>query len=130
VTSRSRQLVVERHVRLDPVPESARQARVMVTEALVEAGRTEFDDSATLLVSELVTNAILHAGTTIEVVVAATSGGVYVGVSDRSAQLPVRREYDKQAATGRGLELVDIIAERYGTETHDDGSKTVWFELN
>jgi anti-sigma regulatory factor (Ser/Thr protein kinase) len=121
--------VVERHVRLDPVPESARRARLMVTEALAEAGRPQFTDSATLLVSELVTNAILHARTAIEVVVAATADGVYVGVNDRSPQLPARSGYGRQATTGRGLALVDMVASRHGTETHDDGSKTVWFEL-
>ncbi len=129
MASRSRDGVVERRVQLDPVPESARQARVVVTEALAEAGRPELEDSATLLVSELVTNAILHARTSIEVVVAATASRVYVGVNDSSAQLPARRDYGAQATTGRGLELVDLIAARHGTDTHDDGSKTVWFEL-
>jgi PAS domain S-box-containing protein len=128
-TSRSRDRVVERHVRLDPVPGSARQARAFVSGALEEAGQPDFEDSATLLVSELVTNAILHARTSIEVAVAATVATVYVGVSDSSGQLPARRDYGTRATTGRGLALVDLIAARHGTETHDDGSKTVWFEL-
>jgi PAS domain S-box-containing protein len=129
VTSRSRDRVVERRVRLDPVPESARQARSFVGEALEGAGLPGFEDSATLLVSELVTNAIVHARTPIEVAVVATAATVYVGVSDGSGQLPARRDYGTQATTGRGLALVDLIAARHGTETHDDGSKTVWFEL-
>jgi PAS domain S-box-containing protein len=121
--------VVERRVRLDPVPESARQARALVGEALEEAGLLDFADSATLLVSELVTNAIVHARTPIEVAVVATEASVYVGVSDGSGQLPARRDYGTQATTGRGLALVDVVAARHGTETHDDGGKTVWFEL-
>jgi PAS domain S-box-containing protein len=129
VRSPSRHGVVERHVRLDPVPESARHAREIVTEALAEAGRPELDDSATLLVSELVTNAILHARTLINLAVAATASGLYVGVNDHSAQLPARRVYGAQATTGRGLELVELVATRHGIESHDDGSKTVWFEL-
>jgi PAS domain S-box-containing protein len=129
VTSRSRDRAVERRVRLDPVPESARQARVLVGEALEEAGQPGFEDSATLLVSELVTNAIVHARTSIEVAVVATAATVYVGVSDSSGQLPARRDYGTGATTGRGLALVELIAARHGTETHDDGSKTVWFEL-
>ena len=129
MTSRSRDQVVERRVRLDPVPESARQARAFVGEALEEAGLPGFEDSATLLVSELVTNAIVHARTPIEVAVVATAATVYVGVSDSSGQLPARRDYGTQATTGRGLALVDLIAARHGTETHDDGGKTVWFEL-
>jgi PAS domain S-box-containing protein len=129
VASRARDRVVDRHVRLDPVPGSARQAREFVSEALGEVGQSEFEDAATLLVSELVTNAILHARTTIEVAVAATADSVYVGVSDRSGQLPARRDYGTRATTGRGLAMVEVIAARHGTETHDDGSKTVWFEL-
>jgi PAS domain S-box-containing protein len=130
VTSgRARDGVVERRVRLDPVPESARLARAFVGEALEEAGRADLQDLATLLVSELVTNAILHARTAIEVAVATTAATVYVGVSDSSGQLPAQRDYGTQATTGRGLALVDLIAARHGTETHDDGSKTVWFEL-
>jgi hypothetical protein len=129
VSLRSRPGSVERHVQLDPIPESARRARAIVTEALEAAGRPEFDDSATLLVSELVTNAILHARTPIELFVDATATGVYVGVSDGSAQLPARRDYGARATTGRGLELVDLVATRYGIETHEDGTKTVWFEL-
>jgi PAS domain S-box-containing protein len=129
LTSRSRDRVVERHVRLDPVPGSAREARAFVSGALEEAGQPDFEDSATLLVSELVTNAILHARTSIEVAVAVTEATVYVGVSDTSGQLPARRDYGTRATTGRGLALVDLIAARHGTETHDEGSKTVWFEL-
>jgi PAS domain S-box-containing protein len=129
VAARSRDRVVDRHVRLDPVPGSARQARAFVSEVLHEVGQSEFADSATLLVSELVTNAILHARTTIGVAVAATADSVYVGVNDRSGQLPARRDYGTRATTGRGLALVELIAARHGTEAHDDGSKTVWFEL-
>jgi PAS domain S-box-containing protein len=129
VTSRSRDRMVERRVRLDPVPGSARRAREFVNDVLEEAGQPDFADSTTLLVSELVTNAILHARTSIEVAVAATTATVYVGVSDTSEQLPARRDYGTRATTGRGLALVDLIAARHGTETHDDGSKTVWFEL-
>jgi PAS domain S-box-containing protein len=129
VTSSTRPGTVERQVRLDPIPESARRARAFITGALLEVGRPELDDSATLLVSELVTNAILHARTSIKLTVDATPTGVHVGVNDGSTQLPVRRDYGAQATTGRGLELVDIVATRHGIETHDDGSKTVWFEL-
>lgn len=121
--------VVERHIRLQPLPESARTARRTVVEALTEAGASRLADSASLLVSELVTNAILHARTSIDVTVSATPSGLRVGVADRSAALPSRRDYGSSATTGRGLELVDMIATRHGTDTHGDGTKTVWFEL-
>jgi anti-sigma regulatory factor (Ser/Thr protein kinase) len=129
LTSRSRHRSVERRVRLDPVPESARKARRVVLEALLAAGRPELSDSATLLVSELVTNAIQHARTHIEVIVNATRTGVYVGGSDASAQLPARRDSGPRATTGRGLAMVELVATHYGVETHDEGGKTVWFEI-
>jgi hypothetical protein len=129
MTTRSRGHLVQRQVQFEPVPASARLARSMVREVLDDAGLPELDDSATLCVSELVTNAILHARTPIQVVVVATEDSVYVGVSDRSAQLPARRDFGPLATTGRGLEMVRLVAARYGTKTHDDGTKTVWFEL-
>jgi PAS domain S-box-containing protein len=129
MTSRSRQSVVERHAQFEPVPHSARLARTFVGEALVAAGHPELADTALLLVSELVTNAIVHARTPIEVVATATADGVYVGVTDTSAQRPAHRDYGTQATTGRGLEMVRLLADRHGTEIHEDGSKTVWFEL-
>jgi hypothetical protein len=83
---------VQRQVRLDPVPESARQARQFVSETLEHAGQAGFEDAATLLVSELVTNAILHARTAIELVVAATSATAYVCLR--------RRQRRQRAAPG------------------------------
>lgn len=128
MSARSARLV-ERHVELQPVPESARAARRLVSDVLTEIGKPDLADAATLLVSELVTNAILHARTSIEVEVEAAARGVRVGVHDRSPQQPSRRDYGRQATTGRGLEMVDLIAARHGILVHDDGSKTVWFEL-
>ncbi|MDQ1668415.1 MAG: hypothetical protein QOE40_476 [Actinomycetota bacterium] len=121
--------VVQRRLRLDPVPESARLARQFVTEALDEAGQPVLSDAATLLVSELVTNAMLHARTDIEVCVITSPGGVRVGVTDHSPQPLQRRGYGTSATTGRGLALLDIMAERSGTDSEPDGGKTVWFEL-
>jgi hypothetical protein len=127
-TGRTRD-VVERELRLEPVPESAGAARRAVSAALEEAGGGDLSDAGTLLVSELVTNAILHARTEIVVVVAASHDYLRVGVSDRNPHPPTRRDYAANATTGRGLEVVDLVSTEHGTETHDDGSKTVWFEL-
>jgi hypothetical protein len=121
--------VVERELRLEPVPESAGVARRAVSSALEEAGGGDLADAGTLLVSELVTNAILHARTEIVVVLAASHDHLRVGVSDRNPHPPTRRDYAATATTGRGLEVVDLVATEHGTETHDDGTKTVWFEL-
>ena len=64
--------------------------------------------------SELVTNAVVHAGTDIDVTVQLHEGGARVEVQDRSAHLPVPRHYASLAATGRGLLMVDQLVTRWG----------------
>lgn len=120
---------VERRQRLDPVPESARVARRTVLTALDVAGRADLADAAGLLVSELVTNAIVHARTPIDLDVVAGRDGLRVAVSDNSPHLPTPRHYGRSATTGRGLELVELLADRHGTENGNVDGKTVWFEL-
>lgn len=120
--------VVERRS-LPPVPESARAARETVHEALAAVGRADLADAAGLLVSELVTNAIVHARTTIGLHVAAGPDGLHVAVRDGSTALPVQRHYGRVATTGRGLGLVELMSDRHGTDSHPVEGKTVWFEL-
>ncbi|MGZ4615517.1 MAG: PAS domain S-box protein [Actinomycetes bacterium] len=129
VTRPSEGGVVACRLRLEPLPESARRARQLLAEVLDQAGRHDLVDAASLLVSELVTNAVLHARTAIDLRVAASPTGVHVGVTDHSPLLPQRRGYGRSATTGRGLGMVDMVAERSGTEPEPDGGKTVWFEL-
>lgn len=121
-----------RSVRLAPDPVSARAARRHVAEVLDAApqgGLDQVADTATLLVSEVVTNAVLHATTDIELSCDVLSGSLYVGVRDRSPVLPSRRRYDEGATTGRGLGLVEVLAEDWGVDV-DDLGKTVWFRLS
>lgn len=114
--------------RFPPVPESARDARRFVTDALVGV---DDDVVATveLLTSELVTNAVLHAATELEVRVWASDDRVHVSVLDGRAERGVyRTENDTDAATGRGLGLVEALASDFGVDI-SEVSKTVWFEV-
>lgn len=120
--------LVERQAHLDARPESARRSRRLVAAVLRDAGRLDLLDAAQLLVSELVTNAVVHARTQIELFVSAGPGGLRVAVRDRSAHLPTLRRYDRGATTGRGLQLVRLLAHRHGANSDGHG-KTVWFEL-
>jgi len=120
---------VDRTLRLEPVPTSAAVARHAVADAVTATGRADLADTAGLLVTELVTNAIVHARTAILVTVAATSEGVRVEVTDASPHLPVQRGYGTSATTGRGVRVVEMLAERFGTEAITGNGKTVWFEL-
>jgi PAS domain S-box-containing protein len=123
--------VMEAHDRLPPEPASASAARRFVADAIgwSPLACTAVADTAVLLVSEVVTNAVLHAGTAIKVTVRVEQASVRVEVRDGSVALPSRRHYDEGAATGRGLELVDLLATTWGTEQESNG-KVVWFEVS
>ena len=107
---------------------SAGEARRFVTGRLSDAGLEEMTDTASLLVSELVANAVLHAHTDLVVVVRIDDERVTVEVHDGSAGRPDPKNYSSLSGTGRGLVLVEALAEDWGTETTADG-KYVWFGL-
>ena len=109
-------------------PASAGQARRFV-ESVLEGDLDHLSYAATMLVSELVANAVLHTGSTVEVVVTPGADRVRVEVHDGSAQLPIRKHYSNMSGTGRGLLLVERMAEEWGSD-RTDGGKVVWFELD
>jgi anti-sigma regulatory factor (Ser/Thr protein kinase) len=113
---------------LPPHPTSPRAARRHVAWALEASELGELVDRATLLVSEVVTNAVLHAATDIQLKCRVERGSLCVEVRDRSLAEPSARNYDVAAMTGRGLEMVELLADEWGVETDEDG-KTVWFLL-
>ena len=114
-------------IELPPEPTSPGAARRFVTDCVASLDRAPTEVAA-LLVSELVTNAVLHARTAMMVTVTTADGLVRVAVQDGSPALPTLRHYDRSASTGRGLQLVERLASRWGVDA-DDRSKTVWFEL-
>ena len=114
---------------LPPEVGSVARARHLVATAMAASGHEDLVDVATLLVSEVVTNSVLHAGTEIRLTCSqASPGGVRIEVFDRSPLLPSVRHYDAEATTGRGLDLVSTLADCWGIHCEDDG-KAVWFEL-
>jgi len=108
---------------------SARKARHFVAECAARLNRAEMVETAQLLVSELVTNAVAHAGTPVEVECVPTEGGLRVSVCDGSRVLPTAGRPDAWDERGRGLVLVDTLAARWGTRRHPGNGKAVWFEL-
>lgn len=109
-------------------PASAGKARRFVRAQLAGVGPSDLSDAAELLVSELVSNAILHAGTDLEVVVRVLPDRVSVEVHDLGSGSATRRHYSATSGTGRGLVLVDELAREWGTVVTATG-KFVWFEL-
>jgi anti-sigma regulatory factor (Ser/Thr protein kinase) len=113
---------------LPPHPSSIGAARRFVRTALVTAGRTELLDDAELAVSEIVTNAVVHAGTRIQVEVILGPVLLRVEVQDSSPHQPRARRYAATASTGRGLGLLNEVAADWGVRP-TEGGKAVWFEL-
>lgn len=87
-------------------------------------------DEAELVVSELVTNALLHTGSPATLTLRHDLGEslLCVGVEDTSTQHPQPRETADDATGGRGMQIVQMVAERWWVAPRGDG-KTVWADL-
>jgi PAS domain S-box-containing protein len=115
--------------RLEPHPSSVSEARRQVRDLLVSGEREDLLDPSLLLVSEVVTNALLHAGTTIDLAATLDDSGLRVEVGDGSPHLPSRRRYGTAAGTGRGLQMLETLVDDWGVTLHGRG-KTVWFHVS
>jgi CheY-like chemotaxis protein len=82
-----------------------------------------------LVVSELVTNALLHAGSRCELGIAFRSGSLRIEIRDRGSGGPEVRAADSESEHGRGLLLVSAMTSAWGTEPLEPGGKVVWAEL-
>jgi anti-sigma regulatory factor (Ser/Thr protein kinase) len=104
-------------------------ARQFVTDVLGGWGHSpSLLEVAKLVVSELATNAVIHACSPFSVQIRPNGSCVRVSVSDGSRARPSVRRDDGLAISGRGLRLIDTLAANWGVEIAQDG-KTVWAEL-
>jgi len=112
---------------LTPVPGSVPEARRFV--ASLDFVRRSDPEKLALLTAEVVTNAILHARTPLKLEAVEVAGrGVRVSVTDGNSNPPVKKDYGPTSPTGRGLHIVEAMADRWGFDRSESG-KTVWFEL-
>ncbi|MFG2563095.1 SpoIIE family protein phosphatase [Streptomyces sp. NPDC048496] len=119
----------------DPVGRSVATARAFVRDTLQGWGYTDIVDDAVVLTSELVTNAVVHAGTAADVLCLRTADGVRVEVSDHypEREIPLQStgldfgSPDREG--GRGLLLCAALASRWGVE-YTPAHKQVWFQLD
>jgi anti-sigma regulatory factor (Ser/Thr protein kinase) len=116
-------------LRLPPEPASATRARRVTRTHLAPVCPEDALDVAGLLVTELVSNAVLHAQTDMLLVVDVVPGRIELCVQDGSPDLPERKALDPQAATGRGLAIVEELATTWGVD-HDRGQKVVWASID
>jgi anti-sigma regulatory factor (Ser/Thr protein kinase) len=112
-----------------PDAEAAPAARRFVTDALLawDAGGALLED-AQLVVSELVSNAIIHAHSPFSVSAHLAPTAIRLSVQDGTRTPPTLAENDPTALSGRGLRVVAAIATDWGVDATGDG-KTVWAEL-
>ena len=116
-------------IELPPTFWSARTARYEVAGALAAWKWDGRSEAAQLLVSELVTNAVEHAATAVEVVMSATESTLRLEVRDSGGGQPVRREISPGDPSGRGLNIVAFLAYEWGVAV-EPGCTTVWCTLS
>lgn len=121
------------HAELPPTAAAAAAARTSSRELLAAWGLAGLSDTVQLLVSELVTNAALHARTTIGFTLGLGDGVVEVGVADHdprppSPRPPAAASEPELLTGGRGIFLVDELSDEWGVSERRDG-KQVWFRI-
>ena len=107
---------------------SAREARRWVTGRLTTFGLDPLCDAVELLTVEVVTNALLHANTPLTLRLRREATGVHLEVRDGSTVPPHRQHFSPTSTTGRGVRLLDDLADQWGWWAESDG-KTVWFQV-
>jgi DNA-binding response OmpR family regulator len=107
---------------------AVREARAVVREMLDRWSLGDLADDATLVVTELVANAIEHAHTDCQLGVARTSNGIRLEVRDAGSGTPEPRPPNADAEDGRGLLIIAALSTAWGIEEAPHG-KTVWVEL-
>ena len=117
-------------LRLTPHPTAPRASRDFIARTLLGWGLGSHVPAASLVVSELVTNSTIHAGTDIELSVAWSLGALRLTVQDRSPDLPRQRHPRFVDVHGRGLSLVTGLSRAFGVLPADGGGKVVWAVLN
>ncbi|MEA3055230.1 MAG: hypothetical protein QOD30_662 [Actinomycetota bacterium] len=111
-----------------PATSSPGQARRFVAETLLGWSLDGLVHAAVLVVSELATNAVVHARSEFTVGLRRRDGVVRIEVGDRSPRPPVSRDGAPDATGGRGVPIVDRFADRWGHDVVAAG-KIVWFDL-
>lgn len=95
---------------------------------VLDGHQTIATEDAVLMISELVTNAVRHAHTRLSIMVSIANQTLRVEVHDDDPTLPVASDPDQHATSGRGLRIIDGLADHWGI-TPNTGGKVVWFEL-
>ncbi|MFF8275434.1 SpoIIE family protein phosphatase [Streptomyces lateritius] len=114
-------------------PERVAAARRHLRQLLHDWADEDQVDSAVLMVSEMLTNVLIHTDGDALLVASVTCDDdarrLRVEVSDGSDELPHKRHPGEMASSGRGLVLMEMLAHKWGVDPRGEG-KSIWFELN
>jgi anti-sigma regulatory factor (Ser/Thr protein kinase) len=122
----------EARFKLKATPGNARVVRELIDITLIDWSLNSLADSAKLIVSELFTNAVKHGtpGEDVWLLLTYEGEGLVIGVWDSSQQMPKRGRRDQLEESGRGLYLVESIADAYGAyRVREPQGKIVWARL-
>jgi CheY-like chemotaxis protein/anti-sigma regulatory factor (Ser/Thr protein kinase) len=114
--------------RFEPVASSVPEAREFVRGLLRDWGADHMFDEASLIVTELAANAVLHARSTYEVRLTHRDGVLRIEVADEDPGTPEPQPFSAVAETGRGIVLVAAVSASWGIDARPDG-KVTWAEL-
>ena len=112
----------------EPVTHQVRAARQFVAAVLSEWAITPTGD-ALLVVSELATNAVVHAGSRFTVTVRRNRQTLFIEVADPNPSMPVLAPVQTPALSGRGLLIVQDLSVDWGVSSQPGDGKTVWAQL-
>jgi two-component sensor histidine kinase len=112
-TSDARSVAAARHLAVKTVHDASPEVR----------------EALELMVSELATNSIRHAGTGFAMTISRRSGMIRVEVTDPSGGRPRPRSPGPEEPTGRGLRIVEMLSDAWGVDAGSGPGKTVWFTL-
>ena len=127
------------------LPEAVGDARSFTASTLTTWKLSHLTEIGTLLVSELMTNSIKHADGIINppkdlhkllgkappvMLALSLRDSLRAEVWDQSSTLPIRRQASDDDTTGRGLDLVEMLAKEWGSELLQTGGKITWFSLD
>jgi hypothetical protein len=117
------------HQRLRPDALTSRTARRFLSRACTDWGLGHLQPSGSIIVSELVTNAVQHAGGHVDVFLAEYVGCLRIAVRDRDSASPVTPVIDPESLKGRGLRIVETLSQSSGALPAAGGGKLVWAVL-
>ena len=121
---------MHRVVRLDPSAVAPAQARRAVRDVAFPVVNGEVADTAELLASELVTNAVMHGTGFVTLAIDRCEQTLEVSVGDDSPGIPQVQPERPLSLGGRGLRMVAALAGEWGVKPRGDGpGKMVWFRL-